>query len=61
MLLTIYRCLFVNQIPRIGPQHQAGSDSLLTALAFFKMKQVFFDGVIDDDLYMGCLFGLSNA
>ena len=28
------------QIERIGPQHQAGSDSLLTGGAFFKMREV---------------------
>lgn len=28
-------------IRRIGPQHQAGSDALLTGMAFFKMREVF--------------------
>lgn len=36
------------QIERIGPQHQAGSDSLLTAATFFKMRKTFFDDSIDD-------------
>jgi len=29
-------------VMRIGPQHQAGSDSLLTAATFFKMRQAYF-------------------
>jgi len=45
-------------VERIGPQHQAGSDSLLTAATFFKMRNVFFENKIDDDKYMGVLFGL---
>ncbi|KAI8897675.1 ribonuclease H-like domain-containing protein [Globomyces pollinis-pini] len=49
------------QIPRVGPQHQAGSDSLLTALTFFKMRLHFFEDTIDDDVYMGCLYGLNNV
>jgi len=48
------------QVERIGPQHQAGSDSLLTAATFFKMRNVFFENKIDDDKYMGFLFGLGE-
>ena len=33
-------------VPRIGPQHQAGSDSLLTGQTFFKMKEMFFEGMV---------------
>jgi len=28
------------QVERMGPQHQAGSDSLLTGATFFKMREV---------------------
>ncbi|CAO3631268.1 unnamed protein product [Cunninghamella echinulata] len=46
------------QVARIGPQHQAGSDSLLTCTTFFKMRQVFFEDKIDDQKYLGYLYGL---
>lgn len=48
------------QVPRIGPQHQAGSDSLLTASTFFKMRSRFFEDDIDPK-YIGTLYGLGNA
>ncbi|CAO3600380.1 unnamed protein product [Absidia cylindrospora] len=40
------------QVARIGSQHQAGSDSLLTCGTFFKMRQMFFDNKIDDQKYL---------
>ncbi|CAF1016541.1 unnamed protein product, partial [Didymodactylos carnosus] len=46
------------EIERIGPQHQAGSDSLMTGLAFFKMKEMFFEDTIDENKYCGHLHGL---
>jgi CCR4-NOT transcription complex subunit 7/8 len=46
------------KIKRIGPQHQAGSDSLLTLHTFFKMKQLYFEDYIDDEKYGGVLYGL---
>jgi len=49
------------QVERIGPQHQAGSDSLLTAATFFRMRSLFFENNIDDDKYMGVLFGLGQS
>ncbi|CAI9734441.1 CCR4-NOT transcription complex subunit 7-like [Octopus vulgaris] len=48
------------EICRIGPQHQAGSDSLLTGAAFFKMREMFFEDNIDDAKYLGHLFGLGT-
>jgi len=32
------------EVERIGPQHQAGSDSLLTAATFLKLAATFFNG-----------------
>lgn len=48
-------------VARIGPQHQAGSDSLLTGHAFFKMREVFFDGIIDNEKFSGILYGLGTS
>lgn len=44
---------------RIGPQHQAGSDSLLTARTFFKLKQKHF-AESDLEKYVGILYGLGS-
>ncbi|CAF2992355.1 unnamed protein product [Rotaria socialis] len=49
------------EIERIGPQHQAGSDSLMTGLAFFKMKELFFEDSIDEGKYSGHLYGLGHS
>lgn len=44
----------------MGTSHQAGSDSLLTASTFFKMKQAYFrdDGA---DEYRGMIYGLGQS
>src|SRR4051794_16108451 len=39
------------QVERIGQRHQAGSDSLLTAMTFFKLKERFF---VDNWQEVGC-------
>jgi len=49
------------EVERIGPQHQAGSDSLLTGLTFFKMTEMFFEDAIDDTKYLGHLYGLGTS
>lgn len=46
---------------RIGPSHQAGSDSLLTASTFFKMREIYFSDKIDDAEYNGKLYGLGQT
>ncbi|KAG8592263.1 hypothetical protein GDO81_000446 [Engystomops pustulosus] len=49
------------ELERIGPQHQAGSDSLLTGMAFFKMREMFFEDHIDNAKYCGHLYGLGSG
>jgi CCR4-NOT transcription complex subunit 7/8 len=49
------------QVPRVGPQHQAGSDALLTMHTFFKLKKQYFEDDIDDDKYLGVLYGLGPS
>jgi len=36
------------QVDRIGPMHQAGSDSLLTAQTYFALIKKHFEGHCDD-------------
>lgn len=44
------------EVERIGICHQAGSDSLLTACTFRKLKENFFSGSLEK--YAGVLYGL---
>ena len=46
---------------RIGPSHQAGSDSLLTASTFFKMRELYFNDKLDDAEFSGKLYGLGQT
>lgn len=45
-------------LKRIGRPHQAGSDSYLSGAAFFKLCEIYFNGLIDDKKYSGFLYGL---
>ncbi|KAI5819922.1 ribonuclease H-like domain-containing protein [Pyronema omphalodes] len=47
-------------IQRIGPQHQAGSDSLLTGTIFFRMRSQYFENKIDDSVFLGQVWGLNG-
>ncbi|XP_031129586.1 probable CCR4-associated factor 1 homolog 6 [Ipomoea triloba] len=44
------------EVERVGICHQAGSDSLLTACTFRKLKENFFSGSLEK--YTGVLYGL---
>ncbi|CAK5284061.1 unnamed protein product [Mycena citricolor] len=48
-------------VTRIGPSHQAGSDSLLTASTFFKMVEIYFQNQVNDAEYSGKLYGLGQT
>ena len=58
-LLTCVLLAF--QVSRTGPPHQAGSDSLLTASTFLKMREIYFNNQIDDSEYSGKLYGLGQT
>lgn len=47
-------------VDRIGQMHTAGSDSLLTSAAFFKMRQVYFNGNLDLT-HENVLYGLGSC
>jgi len=47
-------------VERIGPSHQAGSDSLLTAATFFKLISAFFGDQIPKSA-RGILYGLGQG
>lgn len=48
-------------VSRVGIKHQAGSDSHLTCMAFFRLKQVHFDGQLDEKKYMNRLYGIGAS
>lgn len=47
-------------VARIGPQHQAGSDSLLTSATFLKLADTYFDGLCGLRGHRGVLYGLGS-
>lgn len=47
------------KVRRVGPQHQAGSNSLLTGRLFFKIRERFFGGEMDEEV-SGKMYGIGN-
>ncbi|POS84903.1 hypothetical protein EPUL_001124 [Erysiphe pulchra] len=47
------------KVKRVGPQHQAGSNSLLTGKLFFKIREQFFGGEMDEEM-SGKMYGIGN-
>ncbi|KAL3476940.1 ribonuclease H-like domain-containing protein [Aspergillus californicus] len=47
-------------VKRHGIAHQAGSDSLVTGEIYWKMRQMIFNGMIDETKYSGQIWGLNG-
>lgn len=48
-------------VERVGTQHQAGSDSLMTSAVFFKLRTGYLNGRVDDAKYRGVLYGFGAS
>jgi CCR4-NOT transcription complex subunit 7/8 len=53
--------MLIFQVMRIGPSHQAGSDSLLTASTFFKLRDMYFHEQVEYAEFNGKLYGLGDT
>ena len=47
-------------VKRVGSAHQAGSDSLLTGQVFWEVKRMIFNGSVDEEQYVGQVWGLNG-
>jgi CCR4-NOT transcription complex subunit 7/8 len=48
-------------VQRVGQEHQAGSDSLVTCITFFKLIDIHFSNQIDDSKFCGQIYGLGEG
>jgi CCR4-NOT transcription complex subunit 7/8 len=48
-------------VQRVGQEHQAGSDSLVTCILFFKLIDIHFGNQIDDSKFCGQIYGLGEG
>ena len=48
-------------VKRVGTAHQAGSDSLLTGKLFWEVKKSIFNGVLDEERFVGQVWGLNGV
>ena len=49
------------KVTREGTNHQAGSDSLLTGDVFFKMRDSYFEDLLDENKYANTIYGLGKS
>lgn len=61
MSVFIFSAVFSGQVARKGKEHQAGSDSLLTADTFFALRSQYFDNELDDGKFLGQIYGLASS
>jgi CCR4-NOT transcription complex subunit 7/8 len=48
-------------VHRVGQEHQAGSDSLVTSHCFFCLVEKYLENQIDDSKYAGVIYGLGEG
>lgn len=59
-MLTVMQVASQLGVERIGPQHQAGSDSLLTSNTFMKLVEQHFKGLEEALSHIGVLYQLGE-
>jgi len=52
---------YLNQVKRIGPAHQAGSDSLITLMSFYKLLQSYIRNSKKLENGLNVLYGIGSG